>query len=60
MNQHFPMPAGRLERLVANLLDSMFLIILSLFWFAPILFNAERIGYHAHLRKTRVIVGKIL
>lgn len=36
----------------------MLVIWLSLFWFAPILFTDERIGYHDRLCKTRVVVGK--
>ena len=32
---------------------------LTIFWFAPILFTNERIGYHDRLCKTRVLVGKV-
>lgn len=32
---------------------------LSLFWFTPILFTPERIGYHDRLCKTRVLAGKV-
>lgn len=34
-------------------------VSLSLFWFAPILFTEERIGYHDRLCGTRVVVGRI-
>lgn len=32
---------------------------LSIFWFAPILFTPERIGYHDRLCSTRVLIGKV-
>lgn len=32
---------------------------LSLFWFLPVLFTDERIGYHDRLCRTRVVVGRI-
>lgn len=32
---------------------------LSLFWYAPILFTDERVGYHDRLCSTRVFLGKV-
>lgn len=40
-------------------LISALVMSLSLFWFAPILFTEERIGYHDQLCHTRVVVGRV-
>lgn len=37
---------------------SVLVIGLSLFWFVPILFTEERIGYHDRLCGTRVVAGR--
>lgn len=44
--------------LLSEDLMSALVMGLSLFWFAPILFTEERIGYHDQLCHTRVVVGK--
>ncbi|MBX9726879.1 MAG: RDD family protein [Rickettsiales bacterium] len=38
---------------------AMLVFWLTLFWFAPILFTPERIGFHDRLCRTRVVVGKV-
>ena len=39
-------------------LGSMLTFWLLIFWFVPILFTNERIGYHDRLCRTRVVAGK--
>lgn len=44
---------------IPQFVAAMLLFWLSLIWFAPILFTAERIGYHDRLCRTRVAIGRV-
>jgi uncharacterized RDD family membrane protein YckC len=67
------LPRDALERFLAYVIPSLpmytsllpegiaplIVLWLSLAWFTPILFTAERIGYHDRLCGTRVVAGKV-
>jgi uncharacterized RDD family membrane protein YckC len=70
---HTLTPRDAVERFLAYLIPSlplytsllsqqvsiMLTFWLTLFWFTPILFTSERVGYHDRLCNTRVLVGKV-